>query len=337
MHPTGTAPSNEASREAETWCLGCRRAGDRTLTGGERRWIAGLRDAHLARAVLGLAIPPLALGFPLALAALAGDRTGGPVAAAAFAAVLGALLLALPVGILLVRDHLRAWRDLGADLAGGEAWTFESPAVRDAADAEDEAAAAPPGFALLPNTRRVVDPASTRPDTSREELLETDAHRGATLYAPLSLRVTAPAPDLRFAQRPLSAGERHEIERVRRALSRPRPSTVTAFVLLVVLLAVSRLAAEGFGDGRVPRWTDALSAVLAIVICVRALMRYTRCVLLAGRMARDLDTGLVVSVRGGGEPDAEMLPFSRLFWRVAGAPAGWRDRRRAAETLRASL
>ena len=124
---------------------------------------------------------------------------------------------------------------------------------------------------------------------------------------------------------------------MRRQLSRPRPSTAIAFLVLIGLLALSRLALEGYGGPRPLRWDNLLSTTLAIVICVRALVRYTRSVMLAGRLARDLETGLVVKMEGAEGPNAELLPFSRLFWRVAGAPAGWRDRHRAAETLRASL
>jgi len=324
------------TRAIEYWCCGARRGGTRPLTEAERTWIRRLRSGHLRHVLAGLAIVPLALLVPLVilngLRLPPGDVTTIVVGIWGFAT----FLLGLPVAILLVSDHWKAARELGADLRDGLAWTFEPPpAARP--DDDDPMPAWAETFSLLPHARRRVDLAARTSDLAREEILEADPHTGTEFYAPLSLRVAEPAADVRFAQRPLSPVEREELDRVRRQLFLPRPGTAFAFLVLIALLGIGRFLAEGEGHGRVPGWSDLLTTVVAVGLCVRALMRYTRSILLAGRMSRDLATGLVVRVEESGSPLTEMLPFSRLFWRIAGAPAGWRDRRRAAATLRASL
>ena len=330
------APDPESA--FEFWCRGCRHVGSRPLTEHEKRWIRRLRSALAHRIAAGLGILPFAILIPLAVLLDARVLPGHGLSPAIALWSFAAMLLGLPVAILLVRDHWRVSRDLRDDLDGGEAWQFEPPAAA-LREAEDGAAggALPQAFALLPGARRVVDTAQLNEGTAREDILEVDPHSGIEFYAPLSLRVTAPAPDVHFEQRPLSAVERSELNRVRSQLFQPRFSTAFAALVFIALFTVIRLALEGYTGERPVRWGDVLSTVLALMICVRALVRYTRSVLLAGKLGRDLATGLVIRVEGAEMPNAEMMPFSRLFWRIAGAPAGWRDRRRAAETLRASL
>jgi hypothetical protein len=332
MHTTGEEP------EVEFWCRGCRHVGSRPLTEEEEKWIRRLRSAHAPRIALGLAVLPLAILVPLAvMSALRVAPASGLTASVALWSF-AALVLGLPVAILLVRDHWRIWSDLRDDLAGAEVWSFEPPSTASAADeARGQDAGLPRAFALLPSSRRVVDAGVVDAGIAREDILEVDPHTGIEFYAPLSLQVTTSVADVQFEQRPLSPLERRELNRVRSQLFRPRVSTAFAVLVFIGLFALIRLALDGYGVDRPQRWGDIVSTLLAMAICVRTLVRYTRSVLLAGKLGRDLATGLVVKVEGAEVPNAEMLPFSRLFWRVAGAPAGWRDRHRAAETLRASL
>lgn len=325
-------------RNVEYWCRGAKRTGRRPLTVLEHEWLVHLRRRHGGRLFLGLSIFPTAVALPLVLQPLMHPLWGAAANDVLGLALSAAGLFALPVTILLARDHAALWRSLGRDLRAGcvDVYEFPRPHEGDGDEADGPGPAVPAGFAMMPVSRRIVVATEPRTTFHEEIVHELDAHPSTEFYAPLSLRVASDHPDLEFAQRPLSVGERGELDELRRRLSWPRFSTAVAFLTMALLLGLARWVAEGYAD-RTPHWREVIFLVLAMTICVRALMRYTRSVLLAGRLGRDLETGLVVRVVGGEPHDAEMLPFSRLFWRVAGAPAEWRDRRRGAETLRGSL
>jgi len=326
--------------EPDLWCRGCRRTGTRPLAHVERTWIECVRAAHRVRAFAGLVIVPLAFVSGVAVAAVhpspAGDLWGLAIATWVFVT----LLLGVPVTILLLRDNFAAAADLGRDLAGGSAWLFEppqdAPPTHDAAGAEIRTPNAA-AFAMLPRSRRIVDPDDLTPRVRREDVIEVEPHAGSGLYAPLSLEVERALPGLRFHQRPLSEPERDELEQIRHRLTAPRVSTALALAALVVLLGLVIPARPWASAGSRDHVGDFFGLGLAIFLAVRMLVRDARSVLLAVRIRKDLHVGLIVRVDGDSGSGSEFLPISRLLWRLGGAPAAWRDRGRAADRLLRSL
>jgi hypothetical protein len=327
-HDTGYDDDSEREPVIEHWCRGCRLAGDRPLSEAERSWLKWLRTENAWRLLRGLAPVPVGIALTAAESALtAGSTLTWLVGATGFLTI-GVLL---PVSIVLVRDSLRAWRDCGRDLARGTAWEFEAPAG-DARIPREGARAF--GFALLPSSRRVANPADSRLSLFREEITDVPPFSGVRLYAPLSLQVTEHAPGAQFEQRPLSAPEREELARVARRLRLPPTAAVLAAVMLAVILTM--LDSLGPQLARAPI-TDFISIAVAAALCVRALARFARGFSLATRIGEDLRLGLVVHVVHPERSPQEFLPASRLVWRVAEAPAAWRDQRRAPQRLRAGL
>src|SRR4030095_3667186 len=162
------------------------------------------------------------------------------------------------------------------------------------------------------------------PRTASEDLIPVEAHRGSEMYAPLSL---APRGG------PAGAQRRHRGARRRARGGRPpRPGTVVAFFVLVGLIALVRSAGE---ESLPPR--DAVPAMVWMLLCAGALVRYLRDVFVSERIREDVRIGLVVRVEQPPQPDGEFLPRSGLAWRLAGAPASWRHVADASERLRARL
>lgn len=330
------------------WCGGCRRTGVRRLTPEERAWIERLRARNLRLAALGLGIVPAGAAVAFALLVYAPDRSG-LWSAIGMTADLYVILLGIPVSILMVRDAVNAYRQFGRDLAGGDAWCFEppAPAARDAAETGPPAGGAaagtgpldpdagPAAFAVLPHSRRLVDPSGGRREPPRADVIETDSQAANGWYAPLSLEVRGPGPVPEFRQRALSGTERAELARLARSLQWPGPGTVLGAAGLVVV--VWAFVAGGRTGGPRPPLLEFLSAALWTALCVHALFRYGLCLRLAARIRRDVAAGVVVHEPGRGGAGTEFLPFSLLRWKEGGAPADWRDRRTAARRLRAGL
>ncbi|HEY2954027.1 MAG TPA: hypothetical protein VGK89_02115 [Candidatus Eisenbacteria bacterium] len=312
--------------------------GSRPLTDPERAWIAHLRAVHQKRVALGFAIIPASFAIALALREWGPHRPDEVSTLAVGVLAFATILLGVPLSILLVRDQFAAERNLGRDLTGGSAWLFEPPADMAPAIADAETPARVGiAFALLPRSQRIVDPADRSPRARREDVIEVEPHSGSGLYAPLSLEVTRATPGLRFHQRPLSAPERLELERIGRRLAAPRVSTAiaaVALVWLVSLAAANHAPAEGDPP---PGVAEAALTVLGGLICARRLVRDARSLVLARRIRQDLDVGLIVRADRESEGGSEFLPISRLLWRLGSAPAGWRDRGHGAERLRRDL
>jgi hypothetical protein len=319
----------------ETWCRGCRLAGRRPLSDAERAWARRLRIGHAWRAAVGVVVAPFSLYVGSAPVVSGNEPSlGDPAVFFAFAI----LLIALPVSILFVRDHVVALRRLDQDLKDGGVLLFEPPVdPAQAGDESDETAAlSPASFALLELSRRIVDLANRDPRVDPEDVVEVDAHIGGSLYAPLYLPVEGPS-GTRLRQRALSGPERNELEGLGRRLGTPRFSTVVAAAVLVWLFTLvatprpplRRVSPLDFGD--------VFSTLVGIFICVRMLVRDARSIVLAGRIQKDLMVGLVVKNESESGANSEYLPVSRLLWRLGGAPAGWRDRGRGADRLRQGL
>jgi hypothetical protein len=337
-------PGRVAEPEPELWCRGCRRVGQRPLSGEERAWIQALRQAHQVRAAIGAVIVPV--GFALGLvAAIAMERseTVSLVVGVWWFLTLG---IGVPVSVLLVRDHLRAMERLGRDLASASAAWFEPPARRFATpipfDHEARGVAREPQspdatpFALLEHSRRIVDPVDRSPRVLHEDVIEVEPHSAAQLYAPLSLPRAEAKPGLRLAQRALGASERAELEHVSHQLQVPGASAWIALAVLFLVVAMVFVARREHWPVR-GGISDLFSTAVVIAACLNAVARHVRALRLAGRIRQDLSIGLVVHAVGETGPEAEVLPFSGVLWRVQGAPAQWRDRRGAVGRLRAGL
>jgi hypothetical protein len=339
----------DRSIEPDLWCRGCVRKGARDLADTERTWIQRLRRAHRARVAFGLVIVPAALMICIGLASLLPPGPGGPADVVAGTALFVTLLLGVPVSILLVRDHLTAARRLDRDLESGSAWIFESTASVARSDATDgdDAHREAVSFALLPGSRRLIDPRDLAPRTTREDVIEVEPHTGAGFYVPCAYAVVSHPPGLRLEQRGLSGAEREELERVAGALLMPTLGTMIAlggFIAIVTMVVAVRPSAA---LGTRAFVGDSISTVLWILVTGRILVRYWRCIRLASHLRGDLAVGIVLRAAGdqdsgtsspsAGDVASEFLPVSRLLWRTAGAPIGWRDRREAAKRLRLSL
>jgi hypothetical protein len=339
----------------EYWCHGCRRVGERALTLEEREWIDALRRGHLRRLLLGIVLLPATTALIALCLTLVPESTAGTwvIGIAAFAT----LGIVLPVSIALIRDHAVARGRLRRDLALGLAWVFEAPseamdamrgglrlvarpderssAVGGEPDAPQSAAAEIPiDFALLEWSRRVIRLSDLSLNIAPADVIEVEPHRGSRFYAPLSLEVISPTPDTNFGQRALSPSERAELARVSRRLMIPAFGTLIAIALLVLIVAMLKRLRPELQHAPM---ADFLSTGVAIALCIRSLVRHVRGMKLANRIREDLRLGLVVHVVQATRPSQEFLPASRLLWRSAGAPALWRDHRRAVARLRSGL
>jgi hypothetical protein len=323
----------------DLWCRGCVRVGARELADAERAWIKRLRGAHRARAALGFVIVPAALAVCVGLGTLLPQGPSGSAGIVAGTALFVTLLLGVPVSILLVRDHLAASRKLEEDLEHGSAWIFESsaPAAAEIGADDDETGHEPVAFALLPQSRRLVDPHDATPRVACEDVIEVEPHTGPGLYAPCAYAVVRHPPGLRLEQRPLSAAERDELRRVARGLLVPTIGTVIALAGFIAIASLVLFVRPSSMTGSRGFVGDSISTVLWLLVSGRILIRYWRCVRMGHRLRGDLTVGIVLRAAGDQDPDSEFLPISRLLWRTAGAPIQWRDRNRGVKRLRSVL
>ena len=320
----------QATPPAELWSLGCRRSGSRPLMESERAWLERHRQGLGLRALLGMFVVPAGLGLT-AIAFAVESFPGMPTDAIDLVGgmlVFFTVLLGIPVSLLLVHDALRERRRIGADLKAGEAWEF---APLDAAAPEGARAAAV--FAVAPNWGRVVDPGQLA--ATAVDVIETAPQHALGLYAPLSLRFSAPEPRPPLGQRTLAPEERQELQRAAHGLLLPRLDTVVG--LLALALVAATAVAWWHGDNATREFGGFLGILVTSALGVLTILRQVRSMRLSARIRRDLEAGVVVYEPAADRPGTEFLPFSRLNWRHGGAPAPWRDRRDVVQRLRAGL
>lgn len=275
------------------WCEGKARSGTRRLTDEEAAWTRRTRAKALTRVGAGASCLVLPLAIAIALF-IAGHPSGPPRPSfdkAAGVALILWTLVAVPAGILLIRDALRDRKRLSLDLANGTVWDFAAVSV-------------------LPVSRLFVAPHERRGHFAN--VARAAARPDCFVPVPFDVVHEETGEQRKGARRRLSEDEAAELA------SHAQVRLWSWFLLWPGIIGA------GWIVGAMRGQRPALGA-LGIVGFAWIAFRLARVARTREALRKDSAAGVVVVVPGAaGEPEHELLPESGVVWTVAGAPSDWR-------------
>jgi len=344
-HPVERPEDNEAV-ETERWCAGLISVGTAPIDEVERAELSRSARAHLVVCLwVGLAATAL-VGWPFLLSGTFWDSSNLTTRLAS-AAMFVSWLLGLPVAGMLVFDHARRYLRHLRELLGGEVEVFEGALDGGRLDPEQRVLLKGSAFTATPDggqRLRVLPLSLTARFHARRGIVRWRAVRVRTVAAApaYELRVAIPResigvddPRVEILRRRMTADERREVlVRVARLRAAWKMLLLQALMGLILYAAIFRVVAD-----------HATAAILAVVglaaWMVYRVRRPVDAMMLAGRLKRDAEAGLVLTHRrraarranaeaegvevDGSWVDVEFLPVSSLSWTVRGRPARWRD------------